>query len=137
MAPQKTVLQDFVLDLSGFQLTRAGRPVKLEKTPMEVLTLLVRRRGALVTRDEIVHAVWADGVHVDVDAGINTAIRKIRQVLDDDPASPHYLETVVGKGYRFVGDITVVDNGARPKPDVSAGEREPKRRERPNREIKI
>src|SRR5436305_11117440 len=135
--PEKAVLPDLVLDLTSFQLIRAGRPVKLEKTPMEVLSLLVRRRGALVTRDEIVHAVWADGVHVDVDAGINTAIRKIRQVLDDDPASPHYLETVVGKGYRFVGDITVVDNGARPKPAVSAGEREPQRRERPSRETKI
>ena len=108
MAPEKAV-PDLVLDLNALQLIRAGRPVKLEKTPMELLTLLVRRRGALVTREEIVHSVWGDAVHIDVDAGINTAIRKIRQALDDNSASPRYLETAVGKGYRFVGPITVVN----------------------------
>ena len=108
MAPEKAV-PDLVLDLNALQLIRAGRPVKLEKTPMELLTLLVRRRGALVTREEIVHNVWGDAVHIDVDAGINTAIRKIRQALDDNSASPRYLETAVGKGYRFVGPITVVN----------------------------
>ena len=109
MAPEKAVPDHLLLDLNALQLIRAGRTVKLEKTPMELLTLLVRRRGALVTREEIVHAVWGDGVHIDVDAGINTAIRKIRQALDDNSASPRYLETAVGKGYRFVGPITVVN----------------------------
>lgn len=110
MAPERAVAQDLVLDLTSFQLIRAGLRVKLEKTPMELLTLLVRRRGALVTREEIVHTIWGDAVHIDVEAGINTAIRKVRHALDDNSASPRYLETVVGKGYRFVGDITVVEN---------------------------
>jgi TolB-like protein/DNA-binding winged helix-turn-helix (wHTH) protein len=112
MAPEKTVPQDLVLDLTSFQLIHAGRRVKLEKTPMELLTLLARRQGTLVTREEIVHAIWGDAVHIDVDAGINTAIRKIRQALDDNSASPRYLETVVGKGYRFIGTITVVENNS-------------------------
>jgi TolB-like protein/DNA-binding winged helix-turn-helix (wHTH) protein len=110
MAPDKALPNDLVLDLASFQLIRAGRPVKLEKTPMELLTLLVRRQGALVTREEIVRTVWGDAVHIDVDAGVNTAIRKIRLALDDDPACPRYLETAVGKGYRFIGSITVVNN---------------------------
>jgi len=110
MAPERAVAQDLVLDLTSFQLIRAGLRVKLEKTPMELLTLLVRRRGALVTREEIVHTIWGDAVHIDVDAGINTAIRKVRHALDDNSASPRYLETAVGKGYRFIGDITVVEN---------------------------
>jgi TolB-like protein/DNA-binding winged helix-turn-helix (wHTH) protein/tetratricopeptide (TPR) repeat protein len=110
MASEKTVLQDLVLDLTSFQVIRAGQRVKLEKTPMELLALLVRRPGALVTREEIVGAIWGDAVHVDVDAGINTAIRKIRVALDDNADAPRYLETVVGKGYRFVGPITVVNN---------------------------
>jgi TolB-like protein/DNA-binding winged helix-turn-helix (wHTH) protein/tetratricopeptide (TPR) repeat protein len=114
MAPEKSIPQNLVLDLTSFQLIRAGQPVKLEKTPMELLTLLVRRRGALVTREEIVQAIWGDAVHVDVDAGINTAIRKIRQALEDDAASPRCLETVVGKGYRFVGSIDVIDELAAP-----------------------
>jgi TolB-like protein/DNA-binding winged helix-turn-helix (wHTH) protein len=110
MALEKAVPPDLVLDLTSFQLIGAGRPVKLAKTPMELLTLLVRRRGTLVTREEIVQTIWGDAVHVDVDAGINTAIRKIRQALDDNSASPRYLETVVGKGYRFIGAVTVVES---------------------------
>ena len=108
MEPNKAGIPNLVLDLPSFQLVRDGQRVKLEKTPMELLTLLVRQRDALVTREEIVKSLWGDAVHVDVEAGINTAIRKIRQALDDDSASPRYLETVVGKGYRFVGPITVV-----------------------------
>src|SRR5437762_2713908 len=121
--PEKAVLPDLVLDRTSFQLIRAGRPVKLEKTPMEVLSLLVRRRGALVTREEIVDTIWGDAVHVDVDAGINTAIRKIRQALDDHSDSPLYLETVVGKGYRFIGPITIVDGHVPATPLGSSAER--------------
>jgi DNA-binding winged helix-turn-helix (wHTH) protein/tetratricopeptide (TPR) repeat protein len=99
-----------VLDLSSFRLLRDGQPVKLEKGPMELLALLARRRGVLVTRDEIAGAIWPDGTHVDVDAGINTAIRKIRIVLDDDSASPRFVETVIGMGYRFAGPITVIES---------------------------
>jgi TolB-like protein len=94
---------------------------------MELLTLLVRGRGALVTREEIVGTIWGDAVHVDVDAGINTAIRKIRQALDDNSASPRYLETAVGKGYRFVGSIEVIDEVPAP-PATSAPRARPGRR---------
>ncbi len=126
MAPEKAVPQDLVLDLTSFQLIRAGQRVKLEKTPMELLILLVRGRGALVTREEIVRTIWGDAIHVDVDAGINTAIRKIRLALDDDSASPCYLETVVGKGYRFVGYIEVIDDVPAP-PTPSAPRARPGR----------
>jgi DNA-binding winged helix-turn-helix (wHTH) protein/TolB-like protein len=109
MESDKPHASEFALDLPSFQLLRAGRPVRLEKNPMELLSLLVSRRGALVSREEIVHQLWGDSVHVDVESGINTAIRKIRQALEDDPAQPRYLETVVVKGYRFVGAITVIE----------------------------
>jgi len=119
MAPEKAVIQDLVLDLTSFQVISAGQRVKLEKTPMELLALLVRRPGALVSREEIVGAIWGDAIHVDADAGINTAIRKIRLALDDDADAPRYLETVVGKGYRFIGPITVVNDVLAP-PTASA-----------------
>src|SRR4029077_1591945 len=130
MAPEKAVAEDLVLDLASFQLIRAGQRVKLEKTPMELLTLLVRRQGALVTREEIVGAIWGEAVHVDVDAGINTAIRKIRQALDDNADAPRYLETVVGKGYRFIRPITVVnkDLGMPAPPSASAPRAQPSQR---------
>ncbi|MBZ5720425.1 MAG: winged helix-turn-helix domain-containing protein [Acidobacteriia bacterium] len=77
---------------------------------MEVLILLVERRGQLVTRDDIAARLWGDGVFVDTDRNINSIVRKLRQALKDDPDHPEFLETVVGKGYRFVGPLEVVSS---------------------------
>lgn len=96
---------DFELDLSAYSMRRRGESVKLEKLPMEVLILLVTRAGALVDRSEIKAALWGADVFVEHDAAINTAIRKIRQALDDDADTPRFVETVVGKGYRFVAPV--------------------------------
>ena len=75
---------------------------------MELLILLVERRDQLVGREEIIARLWRKDVFLDTEQGINTAIRKIRIGLGDDPNQPRFLQTVVGKGYRFVGPITVV-----------------------------
>jgi TolB-like protein/DNA-binding winged helix-turn-helix (wHTH) protein/Tfp pilus assembly protein PilF len=96
------------LDLSRYQLSRDGRPLKLERQPMELLIFFVQRKGQLVTRDDIVEKLWGKDVFVDVDRSINAAVRKIRSALKDDPGRSKYLETVVGKGYRFIGDVEVV-----------------------------
>jgi DNA-binding winged helix-turn-helix (wHTH) protein/tetratricopeptide (TPR) repeat protein len=96
------------LDLGRYELRRAGRAVKLEKKPMELLILLVRRRDQLVSRDEIVSELWQSDLFVDTERNINNIVRKIRRALADDAARPRYLETVVGKGYRFVGPVRVV-----------------------------
>lgn len=93
---------EFELDAAAFALRRSGRGLKLEKMPMEVLVLLVRRAGRLVTRSDIKAAVWGADVFVDQDAAINTAIRKIRRALEDDAEHPRFIETVIGKGYRFI-----------------------------------
>jgi len=63
---------------------------------------LVEKRGRLVTREQISGELWSKDVFVDVEQGINTAIRKIRRALSDDAGEPQYLQTVVGRGYRFV-----------------------------------
>src|SRR5262245_25171333 len=73
---------------------------------MELLILLVSRKGALVSREEIVGRLWGPEVFVDSEHGINTAVRKIRRALNDDPERPQFVETVVGKGYRFVFPVT-------------------------------
>jgi TolB-like protein/DNA-binding winged helix-turn-helix (wHTH) protein/Tfp pilus assembly protein PilF len=96
----------FELDCSRYELLRDGRPVRIERIPMELLILLVSRDGQLVDRKEIVKSIWVPGVHVDSEQGINTAVRKLRQILGDDPERPKFVQTVVGKGYRFVGAIT-------------------------------
>src|SRR6476620_9476149 len=90
-----------------------GRTVRLEKIPMELLILLVEGKGQLVERDTIVKRLWGDKVFVDTEQGINTAVRKIRLALRDDPEQPRFVQTVVGKGYRFLGPISVVDNNCR------------------------
>lgn len=76
---------------------------------MELLILLVRRRDQLVPREDIVARLWRSNLFVDTDAAINNIVRKIRAALHDDPAKPRYLETVVGKGYRFIGLVRVID----------------------------
>lgn len=102
MPVKKIGFDDFELDYGRFQLSRRGSPVRLEGLPLQLLMFLVEKRGQLVTREEISTALWSKDVFVDVEQGINTAIRKIRRALDDDADEPHYLQTVVGRGYRFV-----------------------------------
>ncbi|MGH9772051.1 MAG: winged helix-turn-helix domain-containing protein, partial [Candidatus Acidiferrales bacterium] len=95
----------FELDVGGYELRRSGRKVRLQRVPMDLLILLVERRGILVTREEIVTRVWNGDALVDTQSSINTAIRKIRQALDDDGEQPRFVETVIGKGYRFIGEV--------------------------------
>lgn len=104
--PQRTMrFRDFVLDVAAYELRRDGRRVRLERQPMDLLILLVRRRGQLVSRNEIVDALWGKDVFVDVENGVNTAIRKLRQALRDSSDAPAYIETVPGKGYRFIATV--------------------------------
>ena len=114
------------LDLNRYELTVEGTRVKLERQPMELLILFVRRQGQLVSRDEIVEKLWGSHVFVDVDRSINAAVRKIRSALKDNPANPKYLETVIGKGYRLIGDLEIVEAAAQPANTISpAGPPEP------------
>jgi DNA-binding winged helix-turn-helix (wHTH) protein len=101
--PDKKVrFDEFELDYARFQLYRGTAPVRLEGLPLQLLMFLVEKRGQLVTRDQIALELWTKDVFVDVEQGINTAIRKIRRALGDDADEPQYLQTVVGRGYRGV-----------------------------------
>jgi len=102
MADRRVRFAQFELDFGHFQLYRSGEPVRLEGLPLELLMYLIDHQRQLVTREQIADALWGKDVFVDVEQGINTAIRKIRIALDDDSAQPHFLQTVVGRGYRFV-----------------------------------
>jgi DNA-binding winged helix-turn-helix (wHTH) protein len=96
---------EFELDLGRFELRRAGSPVKIEKVPMELLILLAENDGQLVTREAIVQRLWGDDVFVDTRQGINTAVRKLRLALRDDPDEPRIIQTVFGKGYRLATSV--------------------------------
>ncbi len=97
--------EDFELDSGAYELRRTGRVVRIERIPLDLLFFLVERRGQLVTRQEIIERVWGKDVFVDSDTSVNTAIRKIRQALREDPDKPRLLFTVAGKGYRFVTPV--------------------------------
>lgn len=99
---------DFELDVSAFELRRHGRPIKLGRQVMDLLILLVASRGRLLSRTEIVDRLWGKDVFVDVETGVNTAISKVRQALRDSPDAPAFVETVPGRGYRFIATVEVV-----------------------------
>jgi len=88
---------EFELDRAAYLLRRKGRVVRLQRIPMDLLLLLVERRGQLVTRDEIRNRIWGANVFIDAESSINTAIRKLRQVLRDRRGSPRFIETVAAK----------------------------------------
>ena len=91
-APGETFrFNDFELDVGGYQLRRQGRVVHLERQPMDVLILLVERRRQLVSRADIVERLWGKDVFVDVETGVHTAIRKIRQALGDSISAPTFV----------------------------------------------
>jgi TolB-like protein/DNA-binding winged helix-turn-helix (wHTH) protein len=96
------VFGEFELDPDRFELRRNGEVQKLERIPLELLLLLVEKDGAVLTRQEIIDRLWGKDVFVDTEHGINTAIRKIRQALRENPDNPRFIQTVTGKGYRFV-----------------------------------
>jgi TolB-like protein/DNA-binding winged helix-turn-helix (wHTH) protein/Flp pilus assembly protein TadD len=93
------------LDRISYELRLAGRSLKLERIPLDILLLLVERRGQLVSREDIIAKIWGKDVFLDTDSSINGAIRKIRQVLKDDPENPVFVQTVTGKGYRFIAAV--------------------------------
>ena len=97
---------DFELDPSRFELRKNGRALKLERIPLDLLILLAEKEGVVVSRQDIVERLWGKDVFVDTEHGINTAVRKIRQVLRDDPQQPRFVRTVTGKGYCFVAERT-------------------------------
>ncbi len=109
MGGKKIRFDDFEVDYERFQFYRRGCPVRLEGLPLQLLMFLVDKRGQLVTRDEISSQLWSKDVFVDVEQGINTAIRKVRRALGDDAGEPQYLQTVVGRGYRFVAPTAEED----------------------------
>jgi eukaryotic-like serine/threonine-protein kinase len=105
---QWTLLQFgvFELNLKTGELRKAGMRLRLSPQPFKLLVLLASRPGELVTREEIRQGIWGEETFVDFEQGLNFAISKIRSVLSDSPRTPHYIETVPRRGYRFVGSVS-------------------------------
>jgi DNA-binding winged helix-turn-helix (wHTH) protein len=96
---------EFTLDVAEYTLRSDASRVHLERRPMDLLILLVQRPGELVSHAEIASHLWGEDVFVEVEPGIHTAIRKIRRVLHDSAEAPRCIETVPGRGYRFIAEL--------------------------------
>ncbi|MGC2526255.1 MAG: winged helix-turn-helix domain-containing protein [Candidatus Acidiferrum sp.] len=110
---RKTRFGAFELDLRSGELYKHGIRLKLQDQPFQVLALLLERAGDVVTREELHQKLWAADTFVDFDAGLNSAIKKLRDVLADSAEEPRYIETLPRRGYRFIAHV---ENGDLPAP---------------------
>jgi TolB-like protein/DNA-binding winged helix-turn-helix (wHTH) protein/Flp pilus assembly protein TadD len=113
--------EGYELDLCPRRLRRGNHVLKLERIPFEILLLLLEHRGEIVTRDQIVSRVWGQDVFLDTDNSIRGAIRKLRHALKDDAETPRFIQTVTGRGYRFIAPVIALKQiTAASEPQVSA-----------------
>ncbi len=99
----------FELDLRAGELRKHGLKIRIQEQPFQVLAMLVEHPGELVTREELQKKLWPAGTFVDFDHGLNKAINKIREALNDSAESPRFVETVARHGYRFLAEVKVAD----------------------------
>ncbi len=90
---------------ASLELSRAGRPVKLAPMPARLLALLAARGGELVTREELRAALWGDSTFVDFEGSLNFCVNQLRTALGDRADEPRFIETLRGRGYRFVAPV--------------------------------
>src|SRR6185295_13950173 len=105
----------FRLDVQERLLRRNGKTLPLESSQFQVLAVLVREAGHLVTRERLLQSVW-NGIHVE-EGSLTVTISVIRKALGDSPSEPKYIETVRKAGYRFIAAVTEIRRpGTAPAP---------------------
>ena len=95
----------FELDLRSRELHKQGIRVKLQGQPVEILAMLLQRPGEIVSREELQKKLWPADTFVDFEQGLNNAMKRLRAALDDNAESPHFIETLPRRGYRFIGSL--------------------------------
>jgi TolB-like protein/DNA-binding winged helix-turn-helix (wHTH) protein/Flp pilus assembly protein TadD len=112
----------FELDLRAGELRKHGLRIRLQEQPFQVLVMLLEHHGEVVTREELQKRLWPADTFVDFDHGLNKAISKIREALGDSAESPHFVETVARRGYRFLAEVRAADTapGTSPEPATQA-----------------
>ena len=110
----------FELNEATGELRKEGIRIKLHSQPFQVLVMLLERPSELVTREELRQRLWGDDTIVDFDHGLNTAVNKLREALGDAAAQPRHVETISGKGYRFIAPVTLATSGSRTPGETAA-----------------
>src|SRR5580765_2049508 len=111
-SPHRVRFGPFEADLDTHELWKNGVRVKLGGQPFEILALLLRKPGQMVTREELQKELWAADTFVDFNHGLNAAVNKLRETLADSAEEPKYVETLPRRGYRFVGKVEVASTAA-------------------------
>src|SRR5271169_4433816 len=101
----RLVFGPFEVNASSGELFKHGSRVRLPKQPFQILLTLLERPGELVTRDQLLAKIWGDGTFVDFEHSLNAAMNRLRHSLGDSAEKPRYIETVPGRGYRFMGAL--------------------------------
>jgi len=96
---------DFEFDPTSGELRKDGLKVRLQEQPFQILTLLLKRPGEVVTREEVRQALWPGDTFVDFDVGLNSAVKRLRDALSDSADSPRFVETLPRRGYRFIAPL--------------------------------
>jgi len=96
----------FEADLSARALYKRGVLLHVQDQPFQILSMLIERPGEVVSREELGTSLWRDGIYVDFDGSLNTAIKKLRFALSDSAENPTFIETIPRRGYRFIAPVT-------------------------------
>ena len=108
--------ESFELDLRAGELRKSGVRLRLQGQPIQLLAILLQSPGQLVTREELRAQLWPSDTFVDFDHSLNNAILRIREVLGDSAGTPHYIETLPRRGYRFIGHVEELITEKAPEP---------------------
>jgi cholera toxin transcriptional activator len=109
----------FEADASTGELRKHGIRIKLNAQPFQVLVMLLERPGEVLTREQISRELWPDGIFVDSEHGVNSAVNRIREALGDTASSPRFVETLARRGYRFVAPVERITFSENPSPQMS------------------
>ena len=100
----------FEVDASAGELRKSGLRMRLTGQPFEILMVLLAHPGEVITREQLRERIWRDGTFVDFEHGLSAAMNKLRRALGDSAENPRYIETVPGRGYRFIGLVHEASN---------------------------
>jgi TolB-like protein/DNA-binding winged helix-turn-helix (wHTH) protein/Flp pilus assembly protein TadD len=110
----------FELDLRAGELRKRGLRIRLQEQPFQVLAMLVEQPGEVITREQLQKKLWPADTFVDFDHGLNKAINKIRDALNDSAETPRFVETVARRGYRFLAEVKAADSAPVRGPELAA-----------------
>ena len=102
----------FRFDVDTCELSKAGRPLKVQQQPLLALRALLEQPGELVSRDALRQRLWPDGVNVEFDQSLNKSLTKLRDALGDSASNPRFIETLPKRGYRFIAPVTEIEDAA-------------------------